>query len=53
MVRFCTMSGVATFALLLAATGAAGTFASSVLLIGAVTLFGLAIGLCNARLSQN
>lgn len=53
MVRLCTLSAVAATTLLLAATGLAGAFASVAMLAGAVTLFGVAVALCNSGLSES
>lgn len=52
MLRFCALATLAAAALMLPLSGLAGSFSSSALLAGAISVFGLSVAL-GGNLEQN
>lgn len=52
MVRFFALSTLAAATLMLPQAGLAGSFSSSALLAGVISVFGLMVALCSGNLEQ-
>jgi hypothetical protein len=53
MVRFFALSTIAAAILMLPLVGIAGSFSSSALLAGGISVFGLSVALCSGNLEQH